>query len=637
MDNLSALESKPEVDEYYGELLSGHITEENLYLRFFGFRQNPFKENPDPRFFFLSKNHQECLHLISSGLNDRKGFISLLGESGTGKTILLNYLIKTVGERIKPVFVSSYPDLKLADLLRKIQPAQGFPLETMDRSGDHRSKIDRSLFAGITLILDEAQVLPGETLRRLCAFAGISNDGPMLQVIFAGHPDFDWNLSSAGLQLMRDSIQIQCRLRPLSTRESAEYIEHRLTLAGKSTSEVFTREGLSFLCKEAQGIPQRINRLCEEAFWLGFRRSQKRIDSSLVKKAAHPVHLTKRIYAESLSGPICLKKILYLSSVLVFFLLVFIIGRGEEASRSSSSGGPLSLRFGGKKLAKPASALNSETVRHPMWNFGDASPSLEAKSSRVAREFSTPFPPIPPQTVRNQELGKQPPPEGEKKPSLPPNRKNPTYPFSASPRSPGKKDVPALPKGTPSVKHPQIQIENTGARLVQNLGSLKTAGNISPTQLISGEKKDSRLKAAEGNRVQPIIIGAFASRTLDPGQTWKVYLKASAGKGDLKNIFTVVDRGNSYPAMTRITGANRKSLNGYIYLNTSPGEDFFMLNTLTLTVWIQDTAGVFSEPAVFPLSLERASITEPPPWGVFTERNLGPVMVQWNRYSSFGG
>ncbi len=624
MGNILALGSKPDLAEYRGDLLNGHATEETLYARFFGFTENPFKGNPDPRFLFLSQNHQECLDSLLSGLKDGIGFISLLGESGTGKTILLNHLIHTLGEKIKPVFVSSYPDLKLGDVLRKIEGARGLPASTMRNPGDRPAKRGLNLNVDLTLVLDEAQVLPRETLKGLHAFAGISNHQSRLQVIFAGHPDFEWNLSSEGLQPLHDSIRIRCRLRPFSMKESAQYIEHRLILAGKNSSQVFTREALSFLCKDAEGIPQRINRLCENAFWLGFRHSQKRIDASLLKKAAHHVYLPKRTsFWVSLSGPNGWKKIFYLASVLLFFLLVFMMGRGQEALLSN--GGRLSFTFGGMKSGKPVSALHAET----MLNAGDASLSLESKSLSVQSESPAPFPPIPPPPgARKQELAKQ--------ASILPDQKYPAYRFPASTR--GKKDIPALSKVTLTSEKPlQIHIENTGAPPAHHLEPLKTAGKIQPTRLISGEKKDGRFEAVAENQVQPIIVQAFASRTVDPGQTWKVYLKAIAGRGNLKNIFSVVDRGNSYPAMTRITGTDRKSLNGYIYLNTCQGEDFYILNTLTLTVWIQDTAGAFSEPAVFPLSLESATEPERPPRGVFVERNLGPVMVQWNRYRSFGG
>ncbi len=110
----------------------------------------------------------------------------------------------------------------------------------------------------------------------------------------------------------------------------------------------------------------------------------------------------------------------------------------------------------------------------------------------------------------------------------------------------------------------------------------------------------------------PVISQSFASREIRPGDTWKVYLKASAPQGEMKNIFATVDQPGvgAYPvSMIRIKPENRKDLSGYIYLNTSSPRATLEFVTLTLTVQIQDGAGNFSQPVVFPLSFNSRSHT----------------------------
>lgn len=127
----------------------------------------------------------------------------------------------------------------------------------------------------------------------------------------------------------------------------------------------------------------------------------------------------------------------------------------------------------------------------------------------------------------------------------------------------------------------------------------------------------------------PVITQSFASPSLRPGDTWRVYLKASDPDGDMKNLYaTIFQYGmGPYPlSITRIKEGDSRDLSGYFYLN--PGSDRgMMFKNLILTVHIQDKAGHFSAPAVFHLAFNGASVQQSPPTGVFQEKVLGPIMV----------
>ncbi len=127
----------------------------------------------------------------------------------------------------------------------------------------------------------------------------------------------------------------------------------------------------------------------------------------------------------------------------------------------------------------------------------------------------------------------------------------------------------------------------------------------------------------------PVIIQSFASPEIRPLETWKVYVKASDSDGGMKNLYASVFQYGMGPyplSITRIKEADSKDLNGYFYLNT--GHDAGMnFKNLILTVYIQDKAGHFSAPAVFPLAFNERSVQQTPPQGVFQEKDLGPIMV----------
>ncbi len=145
----------------------------------------------------------------------------------------------------------------------------------------------------------------------------------------------------------------------------------------------------------------------------------------------------------------------------------------------------------------------------------------------------------------------------------------------------------------------------------------------------------STLMAAEvgegaGVNGVPVITQSFASKEVMPGETWKVYLNVSDPDGGLKNIFAVVDQPGvgPYPlSIIRIQGENHKELSGYIYLNTSNPYSSLEFTPLKLIVQVQDRAGHFSAPVVFPLFIQGRATQEAPPQGVFKDEDLGPVMV----------
>lgn len=137
--------------------------------------------------------------------------------------------------------------------------------------------------------------------------------------------------------------------------------------------------------------------------------------------------------------------------------------------------------------------------------------------------------------------------------------------------------------------------------------------------------KDSR--ADEG----PRIINFYASKEMVPGDTWKVYIKATDPDANMKYVFAVIDQagGGGYPVgITRIKPENQKEMSGYLYLNTITSYQAMDYVTLKLTLQIKDDKGRFSEPVVFPLTFLARSSQENPPSGVFQEKDLGPIMIQ---------
>ncbi len=137
----------------------------------------------------------------------------------------------------------------------------------------------------------------------------------------------------------------------------------------------------------------------------------------------------------------------------------------------------------------------------------------------------------------------------------------------------------------------------------------------------------------------PVITQSFASQQIRPGDTWKIYIKASDPDGDIKNLYSEVFQYGMglYPlSITRIKEGDGRDLSGYFYLNTGHEQAMHFVS-LILTVYIQDKAGHFSSPAVFPLTFYGGSAQQSPPSGIFPEKDLGPILVTIRPLDDDGG
>jgi hypothetical protein len=144
---------------------------------------------------------------------------------------------------------------------------------------------------------------------------------------------------------------------------------------------------------------------------------------------------------------------------------------------------------------------------------------------------------------------------------------------------------------------------------------------------------------AEG-KAAPTITASFAASEISPGATWKIYLKASDPEGDMRYIVATVKQagGGVYPvSFTRIRQENRKELSGYVYLNTFSNSNYSSLvyYGLTLTIWIQDRAGNFSNPVEVPMAFgSRVEAQPAPPAGTYHDQDLGPIMISLRSISA---
>ena len=262
-----------------------------MYSRFYGFTTEPFQNTPDLDFLFLSPNHKEALASIEYGIRQRKGFIAITGEVGVGKTIILrSYLTKVDANKQKTIYILNPRvsfDSILTTILKELsaEPVAGPATQKLNQlhevlMAEHRN--DHT----VVLIIDEAQNMPIETMECIRMLSDLETaKEKLIQVILVGQPELDALLNRYELRHVRERIVLRARIAPLTKTESEDYIDHRLSLVRRKPRAVFSKQARDRIVKSANGIPRRLNILCDAVLITGFEYRQAIISGRIAKEA----------------------------------------------------------------------------------------------------------------------------------------------------------------------------------------------------------------------------------------------------------------------------------------------------------------------------------------------------------------
>jgi type II secretory pathway predicted ATPase ExeA len=261
-----------------------------LYDKFFGFKESPFNPGPDPRFLYLSQSHREALASMVYGIEQRRGFIAITGEVGSGKTTLIHSLLSNLDNKTHTAFIF-YPSGTYSDLLRNILIE--FDIDTEGKSDlelrlqFHHFVIDQFRKArNVALIFDEAQNMSPDVLEHLRLLSNLeSPQEKLFQIILAGQPELSDKLDQPELRQLRQRIGIRREIEPLGDREVRNYIEHRLKVAGyEGNHRLFSEKALDLICYYSRGIPRMVNILCDNSLLTAYGLSKREIDESIIKE-----------------------------------------------------------------------------------------------------------------------------------------------------------------------------------------------------------------------------------------------------------------------------------------------------------------------------------------------------------------
>lgn len=261
-----------------------------MYLAFYGLKKEPFHTTPDPNFLYLSPSHKEAMGAIIYGIERRKGFVAIYGEVGVGKTTIIRaYLEKTSDRKQKTVYILN-PVLSFHGLLTDIFRSLDLT-PSHDDSAEMVNQLQEALIqeyrsdSTVVLVIDEAQNMPVKTLEQLRLLSNLeTSTDKLIQIVLIGQPELTALLNHPTLKSLNQRIALRATIQPLQPKESQAYIEHRVALSSSTGTPLFTQGAMKLIIREAQGIPRRINILCDNALITGYGRQQKPVSVSEVRE-----------------------------------------------------------------------------------------------------------------------------------------------------------------------------------------------------------------------------------------------------------------------------------------------------------------------------------------------------------------
>ena len=292
-----------------------------MYLEHFRFRELPFTLTPNVSFFCHLKGHEEALKTVLFSLRSGEGFIKVVGEVGSGKTLLCRKLL----ESIEAEFVTAYipnPDLSSIELRRAFARELGIDPSLLHDQHELITHINNQLLhlhasgRKVVLLLDEAQALPPESLEALRLLTNLeTKTTKLLQIVLFGQPELDERLNQNNLRQLKQRISFSYYLPTLTREDLDTYVFHRLATAGHTYGTLFSKKSRDILYRASRGVPRLVNILCHKALLVAYGRGDGNISHKVMRMAIQDT--------EAVSNPY--KSLILTGSIGIALLVLFVI------------------------------------------------------------------------------------------------------------------------------------------------------------------------------------------------------------------------------------------------------------------------------------------------------------------------
>ncbi len=266
-----------------------------MYLSFYNLKRKPFEITVDPDFLWLGEKHKEALATLEYGIREDKGFLLLTGDVGTGKTVLINSLVRNL--ELKSI-ISTVPDpgLDLLDFFNFLATTFGFG-RSIKSKGEFLALLKKFLIKAeatkrkVLLLVDEAQRLNHNLLEEIRLLSNIEMENrKLINIFFVGQTEFNHILLEPRNRAVRQRIAVRYQVEPLNQEETSQYILHRLKVAG-GKHKIFAAPAIKEIFAFTGGNPRLTNIICDHALLSGYAAERKVIDADIIKECADEIRL----------------------------------------------------------------------------------------------------------------------------------------------------------------------------------------------------------------------------------------------------------------------------------------------------------------------------------------------------------
>ncbi len=263
-----------------------------MYLDFYGLKKPPFKITPDTKLFFEGSDRGAVLHGLSYAIDSGEGIIKVVGEVGSGKTMLCRMLPVRMSDNIDWVYLA-HPSLSPEHTLHAIAKELGLSIDkSMDKLDImnllHTTLLEKhSQNRRVVVLVEESQGMPLETLEEIRLLSNLETDEhKLLQIVLFGQPELDDNLLAPCIRQLRERITHSLYLEPLTIKDTHAYLNFRLRAVGYTGLDLFSKRLSKLISQYAQGLTRRINIIADKAMLIAFTQGRQNLKASDIKQAA---------------------------------------------------------------------------------------------------------------------------------------------------------------------------------------------------------------------------------------------------------------------------------------------------------------------------------------------------------------
>jgi len=271
-----------------------------MYYDHFGLNQPPFRITPDQDFFYSGGNRGAILDALVYAVTNGEGIIKIVGEVGTGKTMLCRALENRLPDTIDIIYLPN-PSLPRDEILYAIADELGLTHLADQKSTQIIREMQNHLIEKhaqgrqVVVFIDEAQAMPLDTLEEVRLLSNLeTGSSKLLQIVLFGQPEFDQHINQPQIRQLKERITHSFYLHPFTRKEVDDYLIHRLRAAGYRGPHIFSQGAIRLIFKASQGLIRRVNILADKSLLAAFSTNTHGVTVKQVKAAIRDSSYTRQ-------------------------------------------------------------------------------------------------------------------------------------------------------------------------------------------------------------------------------------------------------------------------------------------------------------------------------------------------------